>query len=69
MIFTPAPLAGAYIIELEPFSDSRGWFARTWSKDEFQQIGHNIVRAIVDAGRSADERNRNRISPRGKSEY
>ena len=40
MIFIPAPLAGSYIIELTPFSDSRGWFARTYCKDEFQQIGH-----------------------------
>lgn len=40
MIFSPAPLNGSYIIELSPFSDSRGWFARTYCKDEFKQIGH-----------------------------
>jgi dTDP-4-dehydrorhamnose 3,5-epimerase len=40
MIFTPAPLLGSYTIDLTPFSDSRGWFARTYCKDEFQQIGH-----------------------------
>lgn len=40
MIFTPAPLVGSYTIELTPFSDSRGWFARTYCKDEFKQIGH-----------------------------
>ena len=36
----PTPLAGSYIIELSPFSDSRGWFARTYCKDEFLRIGH-----------------------------
>lgn len=40
MIFSPTPLAGSYIIELEPFKDERGWFARSYCKKEFQQIGH-----------------------------
>ena len=40
MIFTPTKLAGSYVIELTPFSDSRGWFARTFCKKEFEQIGH-----------------------------
>ncbi len=41
MIFTPTPLAGSYIIELEPFTDERGWFARYFCKNEFSKIGHN----------------------------
>lgn len=40
MIFTPTELAGSYIIDLEPGSDERGWFARYYCKKEFQQIGH-----------------------------
>lgn len=40
MIFTPTSLAGSYVIDLEPFSDERGWFARFYCKNEFQQIGH-----------------------------
>ena len=40
MIFKPAPLPGSYIIDLTPFSDSRGWFARTYCKNEFTEIGH-----------------------------
>lgn len=40
MIFTPTSLAGSYVIDLEPFSDERGWFARYYCKNEFQQIGH-----------------------------
>lgn len=40
MIFTPTTLPGSYTIDLSPFSDSRGWFARTYCKSEFAQIGH-----------------------------
>jgi dTDP-4-dehydrorhamnose 3,5-epimerase len=40
MIFRPTPLAGSYLIELTPNSDHRGWFARTYCKNEFTQIGH-----------------------------
>lgn len=40
MKFTETPLAGAYIVDLEPFSDDRGLFARTFCKREFAQIGH-----------------------------
>jgi dTDP-4-dehydrorhamnose 3,5-epimerase len=40
MIFTPAPLTGSYIIDISPHGDSRGWFARTYCKNEFAQIGH-----------------------------
>ena len=41
MIFTPTPLSGSYVIDLEPFSDDRGWFARFYDEKEFQQIGHD----------------------------
>jgi dTDP-4-dehydrorhamnose 3,5-epimerase len=41
MIFEPAPLAGTYVVGLEPFSDERGWFARFFCKNEFLQIGHH----------------------------
>ncbi len=40
MTFTAAPLAGAYVIDLQPFSDDRGWFVRYYCKDEFWSIGH-----------------------------
>lgn len=40
MIFTPAELNGSFVIVPEPFSDERGWFARTYCKNEFTQIGH-----------------------------
>ena len=41
MIFTATTLKGSYVIGLEPFSDDRGWFARTYCKNEFAAIGHS----------------------------
>lgn len=41
MIFTPTSLNGSYVIDLQPYNDERGWFARFYCKDEFQQIGHD----------------------------
>lgn len=41
MIFTETQLEGSYLISLTPFGDSRGWFARTYCKKEFAQIGHH----------------------------
>ena len=40
MIFNVTPLARAWLIDLEPLSDERGWFARYYCKNEFEQIGH-----------------------------
>lgn len=40
MIFSPTTLEGSYVIDLEPYQDSRGWFARFYCKNEFEQIGH-----------------------------
>lgn len=41
MIFLQTKLPGSYVVELEPFTDERGWFARTYCKNEFASIGHN----------------------------
>ncbi len=41
MTFTETALKGNYIISLKPFSDERGWFARTYCKNEFAAIGHD----------------------------
>ncbi|MBP6431263.1 MAG: dTDP-4-dehydrorhamnose 3,5-epimerase [Ferruginibacter sp.] len=40
MIFAETKLKGCYVIELKPFADDRGWFARTFCKEEFEKIGH-----------------------------
>ena len=41
MKFHPTPLEGCYLVEPEPVTDERGWFARTYCKKEFSAIGHN----------------------------
>jgi dTDP-4-dehydrorhamnose 3,5-epimerase len=40
MTFTETILKGSYEITLTPHGDSRGWFARTFCKKEFEQIAH-----------------------------
>jgi dTDP-4-dehydrorhamnose 3,5-epimerase len=39
MRFTELDLPGAYLIDLEPHQDSRGFFARTWCQREFAAQG------------------------------
>jgi dTDP-4-dehydrorhamnose 3,5-epimerase len=41
MIFTETTLAGVYVIEPERREDERGFFARTWCKQEFEAHGLN----------------------------
>ena len=41
MTFTEAPLKGAFIIELEPRMDERGFFSRTFCRREFEGRGLN----------------------------
>lgn len=41
MKFTETRLAGAFIIDVEPLADERGFFSRTVSVDEFAAIGLN----------------------------
>lgn len=39
MHFHETKLPGAYVIDLEPFGDQRGQFARAWCSDEFARRG------------------------------
>jgi dTDP-4-dehydrorhamnose 3,5-epimerase len=39
VIFTETTLTGAYIIDLERKEDSRGFFARSWCRKEFEDRG------------------------------
>lgn len=39
MIFTPLPIEGAWVIEVERHVDERGFFARTWCAQEFADHG------------------------------
>ncbi|MBI3370390.1 MAG: dTDP-4-dehydrorhamnose 3,5-epimerase [Betaproteobacteria bacterium] len=45
MIFNDTPIPGAHVVELEPISDGRGFFARTWCADEFRRKGLNPAMA------------------------
>jgi dTDP-4-dehydrorhamnose 3,5-epimerase len=47
MIFTESKLAGAFVIDLQPIEDSRGFFARSWSASEFED--HGLVPRILQA--------------------
>ncbi|MRR37769.1 dTDP-4-dehydrorhamnose 3,5-epimerase [bacterium] len=50
MKFFQVPLAGAYMIELEPFEDDRGSFARLFCAQEFRRIG--FYKSIVQINHS-----------------
>ncbi len=50
MKFIETPLAGAYVIELEPFMDERGLFVRTFCQNELSKIGFD--RQIVQINHS-----------------
>jgi dTDP-4-dehydrorhamnose 3,5-epimerase len=39
MRWVETPLAGAYVVEVEPFADERGLFARVFCQKEFERIG------------------------------
>ena len=42
MIFRETGLTGAWLIEPERVSDERGYFARTWCVEEFNEFGINV---------------------------
>src|SRR5215467_5365759 len=41
MVITETRLKGAFVIELKPFTDVRGFFARAWSERVFEDLGLN----------------------------
>jgi dTDP-4-dehydrorhamnose 3,5-epimerase len=49
MKFTQTKIPGAYLIEIQPFRDERGFFARSFCTDEFKHQGldHNFVQCSV----------------------
>ncbi len=55
MRFIDTPLAGACVVELEPFEDDRGFFARAWCRKEFEAHGlePEVVQANLSYNRSA----------------
>ncbi|MCA1587851.1 MAG: dTDP-4-dehydrorhamnose 3,5-epimerase [Chloroflexi bacterium] len=49
MIFTETKLAGAFILDLERRGDNRGFFARTFCQNEFEEHGLKPVIAQANA--------------------
>lgn len=45
MIFTETRLKGAFVLELEKREDGRGFFARSWCREEFE--AHNLNPTVV----------------------
>ena len=41
MNFESIGLNGSYVIDIFPVEDERGWFVRTFCKNEFNKIGHS----------------------------
>jgi dTDP-4-dehydrorhamnose 3,5-epimerase len=39
MIFTPVAISGVWLIDLDRKIDNRGYFARTWCREEFAEHG------------------------------
>jgi dTDP-4-dehydrorhamnose 3,5-epimerase len=52
--WTVLPLAGAYQIEIQPASDERGFFARTWCVEEMREFGMDVQ--FVQSSISYNER-------------
>jgi dTDP-4-dehydrorhamnose 3,5-epimerase len=58
--FTETPLAGAYVIDIEPHADERGFFARTWCREEVGALGLN-----ADVAQCSTSYNKRRGTLRG----
>lgn len=54
MQFRETKLHGAYVVEMQPFTDERGQFARAWCSDEFARRG--LVAEFVQANVSVNPR-------------
>ena len=58
MIFTPTRLDGAWIVEVEKRRDERGFFARTWCRQELAargldtEIAQEIIGLLYEISRT-----------------
>jgi len=53
MLFTATPISGAFLIDLEPMTDSRGSFARAFCKREFAAQGIDLEIAQCNLARTS----------------
>ena len=53
MVFTETGLPGAFLLDVEPHGDERGFFARSWCQDEFAAHGLNprLVQCSISRNR------------------
>ena len=56
MKFTETPLKGAWVIDLDPMTDGRGFFARTYCEHEFK--AHGIDLTLVQCNMSQNNKAR-----------
>src|SRR5581483_8748146 len=54
MKFVATPLAGAFVVELEELADERGFFARSFCREEFER--HGLVAAVAQCNVSYNAR-------------
>jgi dTDP-4-dehydrorhamnose 3,5-epimerase len=54
MLFEPLPIAGAFLVGVQPIGDERGWFARGFCQREFAE--HGIDFLVRQANRSFNAR-------------
>ena len=55
MKFTETKLKGAYIVDIEPRGDDRGFFARAWCRREFEEAGLDTRVAQVNMSFSKEK--------------
>ncbi|HYX06214.1 MAG TPA: dTDP-4-dehydrorhamnose 3,5-epimerase [Bacteroidales bacterium] len=55
MIFTETPLPGAFIIEINKIGDERGFFGRSWCKNEMEEHGLNGNLAQINTSLSKNK--------------
>lgn len=54
MIFEPTPIPGAFLVRLELREDERGFFARTWCREEF--LAHGLAGELAQCSVSFNNR-------------
>ena len=54
MLFTETEIQGAYVLDAEQIADERGFFARTWARDEFE--AHGLVPDLAQCNLSYNHR-------------
>lgn len=54
MRFVPTSISGAFLVELEPIEDERGFFARTYCRETF--LSHGLNPSLVQCNTSFNKR-------------